>query len=615
MIVGTAGHIDHGKSALVEALTGVHPDRLEEERRRGITLDLGFGHWQEDGQVIGVVDVPGHERFIRTMLAGAGGIDVMLLVVAADAGVQPQTVEHFGICRLLGIEQGVVAITKCDLADAAQIERVCRQIRELTAATALAEAAVVQVSAATGAGIEALRRALAQAGRRAGPRDPEAPFRLPLDRAFLMKGFGAVVTGTLDQGRLRVGAEAELAPAGKRVRIRGLHVHGQPVLEAMAGQRVAANLVGVELAELHRGLELVEPGVFASSRLFDVELHWLNGVEVLPHRARCRVHLHAAEAVATLIWLESPHWAQLRLEQPMVAAYGDRCIVRRLSPAATLAGGLVVDAEPRLYRRSEYASAAQFNAALGAAPDLAARLRLWLERAGTQGHPIAALGRKAGRPAAAIQALVRAMGCVVSGTPPAALAAAALAPLERDLTAALAVFHRREPMAEGAALEELALPPALLPWFAVAAERLTAAAQLQAMGGGRYRLAGAAPARSAGQLQMRAGIEDYFRAQGWTAPALPQVLTQFRHPDARALVADLAKARTLIECQPGWFLHVSALDRLRVLLAGKKRQQADFSVAEFKAWTGLSRKWAVPLLEYCDRTRLTRRAGERRLLL
>lgn len=614
MIVGTAGHIDHGKSALVEALTGVHPDRLAEERRRGMTLDLGFGHWTQDGQTLGVVDVPGHERFLHSMLAGAGGIDVMLLVVAADAGVQPQTVEHFAICRLLGIPQGVVALTKSDLADAAQRARVRRQIAALLEGTAYARAPVLPVSAVSGAGVEELRQALLVAGGQAPARDAAAPFRLPVDRAFSMKGFGAVVTGTLVQGRLHAGEEAELAPGGRRVRVRGLQVHGQTVEEVVAGQRVAANLAGVETGELHRGLELVAPDTFAVTRVFDAELSWLAEAPVLPHRARCRLHLHTAEAVATLIWLEAPRYAQVRVEEPVVAAPGDRFILRQLSPAATVAGGIVADPGPALYRRAEYASAARHLAALAAAPDLSARLRLWLDSAGTSGCGLPELARRASRPVAEIQRAFAAAGCVLSENPPAALAPSALPLLERDLLAALEAFHRREPMAAGAALETLALahPPH---WLAAAASQLVASGKIEVAGGHRYRLTDAAPARSAEQLQLRAALEEHFRTLGWSAPALAEILRQFPQPGARALVADLARERVLMECQPGWYLHASALDRLRSLLEEHKAEKGEFSVGEFKQWTGLSRKLAIPLLEYCDRARLTRRSGEARMIL
>ncbi|MGH9467493.1 MAG: selenocysteine-specific translation elongation factor [Terriglobales bacterium] len=635
MVVGTAGHIDHGKSALVEALTGVHPDRLEAEQRRGMTLDLGFGFSRQGGESMSFVDVPGHERLIRSMLAGAAGFDVVLLVVAADAGVQPQTMEHVALCRLLAIGQAVVALSKRDLVDAAQAERVRGQIAALLRPTPYADAPVVEVSGRTRAGVAELRQALLEAGRKAEARDAQAPFRLAVDRAFHMKGFGPVVTGTLLQGTLRAGARAELAPLGaddsELVRLRGLQVHGASVDSAAAGQRVAANLVGVEGAALHRGLELLEPGAFASTRTLDAAITWLPGAPVLAHRARCRLHLHTIEVVATLLWLEAPAggaaehgYAQLRLAAPVVAAAGDRFILRRLSPAMTLGGGLVLEPGSRPHRKPDYAAAAGRLAALAAADSFEASLILRLQQAGTMGCELAALaratGRRTGEVAEVLQRAAAEGRALLSSHPAAALAAEAMPEIEAALVGALEAFHRREPLAEGAALETLGLAYPQH-WLALAARgdarqsmsRL--AQQVQAVAGGRWRLARAAPARSAGQLELRGRIAAHVEALGWSAPPLPQLLAPFPQREARALVADLARAGVLVECQPGWYLHAATVARLRTLLTERRAGQAEFSVGDFKQWTGLSRKLAIPLLEYCDRARLTRRAGENRVII
>ncbi|HET9784042.1 MAG TPA: selenocysteine-specific translation elongation factor, partial [Terriglobales bacterium] len=275
MILATAGHVDHGKSALVEALTGVHPDRLEEERRRGMTLDLGFGHWQRGGVPVGVVDVPGHERFVRTMLAGAAGVDAVCLVVAADAGVQPQTREHLAICHLLGLRQGVVALTKCDLASRERMATVQAQVAALVVGTFLADAPVLEVSAKTRAGIAALRQALEEAAAQAPARDAAGPVRLPVDRSFTLAGFGTVVTGTLLAGTVRTGDTLELAPVGARLRVRGLEAYGKAVEAASAGQRVAVNLAGIAAGEIRRGMELLEPDVFAVTRELDIVYEFL----------------------------------------------------------------------------------------------------------------------------------------------------------------------------------------------------------------------------------------------------------------------------------------------------------------------------------------------------
>ncbi|HUX67734.1 MAG TPA: selenocysteine-specific translation elongation factor [Terriglobales bacterium] len=623
MIVGTAGHIDHGKSALVEALTGVHPDRLPEERRRGISLDLGFGHFDLEGVAAGVVDVPGHERFVRTMLAGAAGVDVLLLVVAADAGVQPQTREHFEICRLLGLPRGVIALTKCDLADEARREAVRGQIAGLVAGSFLEQAAVVEVSVRSGAGLAELRRALARAAAGCPPRAEAAPTRLPLDRAFAVAGFGAVATGTLLAGTLRPGEELVLEPGGPRLRVRGLQVHGQPAAVARAGERTAVNLAGIEAAALHRGQLLAEPGVFRPTAELDVALTLLADAPAVAHRARLHLHLHTAECVATLLWLEAPDGgagrggeglAQLRLAQPVVAAPGDRFILRQLSPPRTVGGGRVLDPRPEPHRRAQYAAAAAGLRALAGAD--AAQALLWqVDRAGPAGVELAELAARLGRRPAAVAAALEGLPAVRAAHPPAVLAAAAMATLEQAMVEALQAFHARQPLLAGAPLDQLAAPGVPAHWRALAIERLRAAGRLEAVPGtALLRLPGRAPTLSPQQRGLRQRLEAYYRQAGLAAPPLPQALAAFPQPATRPLLELLVGAGVLVACQPDWLVHAAALQKLRAELARRKPLQPRFTVPEFKQWTGLSRKSAIPLLEYLDRVRLTRRVGERREL-
>lgn len=554
MIVATAGHVDHGKSALVEALTGVHPDRLPEERQRGMTLDLGFGHWLHGGSPVGVVDVPGHERFVRTMLAGAAGVDAVCLVVAADDGVRPQTREHLAICHLLGLRQGVVAISKCDLAPAARIARVRGEIAALLQGTFLAAAPVLEVSAVSGQGVAELRQALERAAAQAPARDRSAPVRLPVDRSFSLAGFGTVVTGTLLSGTLRVGDTVELAPAGVRLRVRGLEAYGRGAEAVRAGERVAVNLAAIGAGEIRRGMELVEPGVFASTGLFDASCEFSAGVVVPKQRSRVSVHLGAARAVATLLWLEEPRYAQLRLEAPVVAAPGDRFILRQLSPALTLGGGAVLDPLPGAHRRAEYAAAAVWREKLRAQPEAALAGRL--ERAGARGCDPAdlarALGRRQGEVWAELEKMAQAGGCQLQRQPPRAYAAG-LAPARR---------------------------PAVVP---------------------------------AGATALGAVIAVWCGEQGLAAPRREELQARFPEPGTRAALAGLSRSGEVIEIRPGWWLHRDAAAGLRRLL-GEKRATgtAAFTVAEFKQWTGLSRKHAIPLLEYCDLARWTARRGEGR---
>ncbi|HYE25978.1 MAG TPA: selenocysteine-specific translation elongation factor, partial [Clostridia bacterium] len=373
VIVGTAGHIDHGKTALVRALTGIDTDRLEEEKRRGITIDLGFAHLAlkapggEDLR-LGFVDVPGHERFVRNMLAGVGGIDIVLLIVAADEGVMPQTREHFDICRMLGVERGITVLTKSDLVDADTLEVVRMEVEEFVRGSFLdgARAPIVPVSAITGAGLDEFRRELARIAEGTPGKSTAGAVRLPIDRAFTMKGFGTVVTGTLLTGKIRKEDELELLPAGRTVRVRGVQVRGRAADEATAGQRTALNLAGVELEDLARGMMLVAPHGYRSTRRADVSLTLLPNAKPLRNHARAHPHTHTAETIAEVVLPRigaepeplqpgATALVRLRFAEPLPIVPGDRLIVRQFSPVITIGGGAVVDAAPVSRRFDERA--------------------------------------------------------------------------------------------------------------------------------------------------------------------------------------------------------------------------------------------------------------------
>src|SRR5579863_209947 len=365
VIVGTAGHIDHGKSSLVEALTGTNPDRLEEEKRRGITLDLGFAFLELDGVRLGLVDVPGHERFVRNMLAGAGGIDLVLLVIAAGEGIKPQTREHFEICRLLGIPRGIVAITKSDLVDSDSLGLVRLEIEEFVRGSFLEGAPIIPVSARSGAGLDELKDALRRAAQAVAVKDATQNFRLPIDRSFAMKGFGTVVTGTLISGAVKLEDEVELYPARKRLRVRGLHSGGKQIERAVAGQRTAVNLAGIEHEEITRGMVLAPPGLFEATERADARVTLLGSAPPLKNRARVHFHQGTAEAIAEVTLLHESGelaaggaaFAQLRPEKPLLLLPGDRFILRRFSPVVTIGGGTVLDARAPRHKRKEAAVA------------------------------------------------------------------------------------------------------------------------------------------------------------------------------------------------------------------------------------------------------------------
>ncbi len=615
LIVGTAGHIDHGKSALVRALTGTDPDRLKEEKERGITIDLGFAHTDlGDGLVASFIDVPGHERFVRHMLAGAHGIDVVLLVIAADESVMPQTREHFHICRLLGIRRGIVVLTKCDAADEDLQALAEMEARELVAGSFLEGAPVLRVSARTGAGLDSLRDALRDLAKGVGARPSEGLLRLPVDRCFTLHGFGTVVTGTLVSGSLSAGEEVEILPSGRRARVRGLHVHGAAVERVEAGTRAAVNLAGVEVADVARGEVVVRPGTLRPTSIVEAEVTLLAGERALRDQARVRVHLASAEALARVRLLDRPVLeaggtarAQLRLESPAVAGRGDRLVLRSYSPAVTIGGAVVLDPLPPKRRRGAAlpgaATATGLIAEAGAAgldaAALAARLTV----------PRAALARELeGRPD--VLAFGRDPVVYVSKAAVDALAAAGAEALER--------FHAAQPLKGAMPREELRARV-----FGRAAEGVFDRVVEDLARAGRVRSTadGVALARHAVRLSPEedrarqgllaaaeaAGLEGLDAARARAAVAGDHALAD---RVARVLVAEGALRRVGDALVAG-----ARLDALKDEVRRRWPAGARLDVGAFKEMTGLSRKFVIPLLEYLDRERVTRRSGADRFTL
>ncbi|MGB9404680.1 MAG: selenocysteine-specific translation elongation factor, partial [Candidatus Acidiferrales bacterium] len=464
VIVGTAGHIDHGKSALVEALTGTHPDRLEEEKRRGITIDLGFAFLELGDVRIGFVDVPGHERFVRNMLAGAGGIDLALLVIAADESIKPQTREHFDICRLLGISSGIIAVTKSDLVDSDVLSIVKLEVEELVRGSFLEGAPIVGVSAKKGGGLDVLKTELHRVAQSVPGKDATRYFRLPIDRAFAVKGFGTVVTGTLISGSVRPEDEVEVFPVERLVRVRGLHSGGAAVERAVAGQRTALNLAGIELDELHRGMTLAAPGVFAPTKRFDARIELLGSALPLKNRARVHLHLGTAETIAEIVLLEDATlgpgqsaFAQLRLREAVLALPGDRFILRRFSPVTTIGGGAVLDPLAPAHRKKEarvipFLAAAERGDREAIAEALAAtELRgLTLPRLIARTGWLDAEAREVIAKLAAARKLL-----VVDQDPLKVVPAGAVAECARRVSEELERFHRANPLGPGIPKEDL----------------------------------------------------------------------------------------------------------------------------------------------------------------
>lgn len=627
LVIGTAGHIDHGKSALVRALTGIDPDRLKEEKARGITIDLGFAQAEIGGVHVAFVDVPGHERFVKNMLAGVGGIDAVLLVVAADESVMPQTREHFAICRLLRIPAGVIALTKADLADAEMRQLAALEARELVSGSVLEAAPIVPVSAATGQGLDDLRAALAAiatAGVGRVRRGSGHPVRLPIDRVFSVKGFGTVVTGTLIAGDVRQDDELIAEPGERRVKVRGLQVHGHAVPSVGPGHRVAVNLGGVDVADLARGQTLLTPGTLEPTKRLDTVVELLADARPLRHGTRVRFHHGTAERLGRVSLLEELRpggrgYARLRLEAPVVLSRGDRFILRAYSPPATIGGGEVLDPQPpraglrteagrqRLERIDVSAPLDQVVAALVNEAAAAGLVRQPL--AARLGQSETTLREAASRLEA--QGTIRVLGDVL-------VSAEVLDRLAGDLLADLEAHHRAEPLSDGLPREEarsrrFSRAPDTV--FEEVVGRL--AAQGRITGSGRLALASHRVVLSERDQHARTAIERAYREAGLKplpAADLAAALGVARDVVER-LTLLLIRQRILTRVDDLVF-HSEALARLKDEVAAlKEGGPARVDVGAFKEKFGISRKFAIPLLEYLDRERVTRRAGDARVVI
>lgn len=620
IIAGTAGHIDHGKTALVRALTGIETDRWEEEKRRGITIDLGFAHLQLTPSVlVGFVDVPGHERFVRNMLAGAGGIDVVLFVVSAEESIKPQTREHFDICRLLGVERGIVVLTKADLVDRDIVDLVRLEMEDFVAGSFLEGAPVVAVSAVTGEGLEELRAALASVAAETRAKNAARHFRLPVDRAFTMKGFGAVVTGTLVAGSVNRDDEVEVHPAGKRSRVRGVQVHGEAAERAIAGQRTALNLPDIPAAELARGMTLTHPGLFRPVRHLDARIELVPSAPPLKHRAPVHFHSGAAEIGAEVRLLGgaasiepgAAAWARIVLREPALLLPGDRFILRRFSPVITIGGGVIADISGRRYRRTDDAAA---RLAVLAGLDDGARVAL-LVREAPFGLSRAEVIARTGLLAADIERIAASPAFVTLRNPEPWLCDAAwFTAAASKLAERVTVFHKKNPLLPGVPKQDLrgrdlAASPAPL------YDALLAAARGVAVEGDTVRLASHRLVLKQDEEEARAKIEQAFAAAGLSVPSLNEVLAKSGVEPARAksILQMLLREKRLIRTADDLVFHESAIAALRQQLGSRRGER--FSVPVFKDWTGISRKYAIPLLEYLDRERVTRRDEDERIVL
>lgn len=633
LVLGTAGHIDHGKTALVRALTGVDCDRLPEERERGITLELGFAPLDlGDGTRLAVVDVPGHEGLVRTMVAGATGIDLTLLVVAADEGAMPQTREHVAICDLLGIDRGAVALTKCDAVDSEMATLAEEEVRELLAGTSLAELPIVRTSAVSGEGVESLRATLREIADRATPRTlREGPARLPVDRAFVMKGFGTVVSGTLVGGAFGVGEEVTILPGAARARIRGIQQHGESVETLEPGSRCALNLQGIDVGRVPRGAVVVRPDAVATTRVLDARLRWLSDAPALEGPTSAlflsATSEHAARVApigAAAIAPGGVGFVRIHMEHGALPLLpGDRFVLRGFARNAagghTLGGGVVLDAAPPHRRLSDPALAAELRALHGADPATALRLRV--ERAGLSGAATRELARETGLGEPRVRGELERLagnGAVHVGADGVWLAEAAIADLAGRALRALDAFHAAAPLQPGMPAGALrgALPGnAPAGAAARALERLEAAGEIR-VEGKTVRRADHAARLSAEDEALVARLREGARDAGLAPPSLREWGERLGVEDARLknLLAWLERGGELVRTPGELFFASAAVEDLRARVRAHLAAHGSLDTPTYKELIGTTRKHAVPLMELLDGEKLTVRRGELRVL-
>lgn len=630
IILGTAGHVDHGKTSLVKALTGVDTDRLKEEKERGITIELGFASLPlKSGGSLGVVDVPGHEKFVKNMVAGATGIDFVLLVIAADEGIMPQTSEHLDICTLLGIRNGIIALTKTDLVDADWLALVRDDVRQFMKTTFLDGAPIIPVSAVSGQGIAELSAAIEELARRIGERGDSGMFRIPVDRVFTMKGFGSVVTGTLVSGQVNVGDTVEVLPQRIHAKVRGIQVHNDAQQSAGAGQRTAINLQGLERAALHRGDVVAHPGIFEPSERLDVHLESLKGAgRALRNRALVRFHTGTSEIMARVILLDREElkpgervYAQLLLEAPVVAMGRDRFVIRSYSPIRTVGGGEILDPDAVKQKKAKDRFAAELETLRTGTE--AERAAVILGRAAVQGLAASRLAVRAGIPLAGLNRVLKDMAekktvIRIDREETRIVSFPAYQRLKEDLLKEIGLYHQRQPLKEGVPKEELRVTAGHeveSKLFNMALKELENEKKILAdrehvrLASHRVDLKG-----NLGDLGGR--IEKIYRDAGLAVPSVKEVMEALggKKSEVQSVLGVLLNEGVLVKVTEELYVHSGPLNRLREDYTAALAKAGKATPATFKDLTGLSRKYIIPLMEYFDATRLTIRVGDHRTL-
>lgn len=630
LILGTAGHIDHGKTSLVRALTGINTDRLPEEKSRGITIELGFAHLELPGGLqFGIVDVPGHERFVRTMVAGVGGMDMVMLVIAADEGVMPQTREHLEICQLLGVKRGLVVLTKSDMVEPDWLDLVVEEVRDYLVGSFLEEAPIVPASSRTGAGIEAVKAELARLAVQVDEKKTEGPFRLPVDRVFTVTGFGTVVTGTLLSGTISVGDEVELLPSGLPARVRGVQTHGRRGDAASAGQRVAVNLQGVEHTEVERGDIVVPRGVYRTTRAVDARLDYLpSAPRELRHRSTLRLHSATYEVPAQVILLDrdalipgDSAYIQLRLRHPVLLLPGDPFVLRSYSPQATLGGGRVLDPmPPRRRRRSDEALALLQALGEHSDPDTVRLLVSGSLLTGICFEDIVVRGGLSARRTEAVMAALLSTGEVVQMVrePRLFLSRASFASLKGLLLSEVEGYLRDNPLREGLGKEELKtrLPRRSDPRFFTP---LLASLEKEGkivVDRDLVKLPGRKGTVTVDQADFQVRVEKALQRGGYEPPTIKEMCDSLHCVEKMLLehLNILAREGRAVKVKSDIFYAPEPVADIREKLMAYLRDKGEIMPPEFRELTGLSRKFMIPLLEFFDQEKMTIRVGDKRIL-
>jgi len=620
--------VDHGKTSLIKALTNVDTDRLKEEKERGITIELGFAPLVlPDGQRIGIVDVPGHEKFVKNMVAGAGGIDLVVLVIAADEGVMPQTREHFEICELLGIRKGLVALTKTDMVDTEWLALVQEDVRSFLDGTFLQESPIIPLSSVTGVGLSEFLQALNGVISTLGERTDSGLFRLPVDRVFTMKGFGTVVTGTLASGKIRVGDTVEIMPSGGQAKIRGIQVHNETAEEAQAGQRTAINLQGIDRATIERGYVLTRPSTFTSSGRLDIHLRYLASAgKKLRNRTLVRFHTGTSETISRIILPDREElepgedtYAQVIPEAPVVAMSGDRFVIRSYSPITTIGGGEITD--PHAKKRRKHSSPTEVEKLdQGTGEE---KTDIILKRAGLDGVSSLALAIRTGLTPGEQEKILEKMlsgrmALLIDRDERRIVSSQVYQNFQERVLSELATYHRKYPLKEGISREELRttlggfIDPKL---FSKAIKDLEDEGKIVAAKE-NVRIETHKVNLKEDEVEIRKEITRIYKDAGLMPPLTKELMDKFsgKRKAATDILSVMLSENVLVKVNEDMYFYREALDRLREDYRTLLVKDGTASPATFKELTGLSRKFIIPLMEYFDKTKLTIRVENHRML-